>query len=187
MRSLTPRETVIVAIALVLAVGLPLYRFVFAPQLEALSLLNRRIETQRRSLVGIEAAADRLHTVEHEHAAAAARVHELEGQIPANISVSGVMGRLSVAIAASGIRLIEVTFPAGTQPSASATEPIQELPFTVRLRGTFARAVAFLQLMESSPRVAAEQSIGISGGGPSGGVDQEGLEITLSMKAFALR
>lgn len=191
MRPLTPRETVIVAVAAVLALATPLYRFVFAPELETLARLNRRIEVQTRMLASVGAAANRLPAVEREHAAIAARVRELELRMPRSISVSGLIGRLSVAIAASGVQLIEVAFPAGTQPSAAAADPVQELPFTVRFRGAFARMVAFLQLLESPP-MAAEQSLSIAGGGPpaaggAGGGNPGGLEMTLAMKAFALR
>jgi len=121
VRRLAPREIVIVAVAVVAGVVLPLYRFVFAPELAALGTLNTRIETQTREAVRREAAADRLPAVRDEHTALARRVQEMERQMPASISVSTLMGRISQAIAVSGVQLIEVTFPAGTQPSVSPT------------------------------------------------------------------
>jgi len=191
MRQLTSRETAIVAIAAVLAVVVPLYSFVFAPQLDTVAALNRRIEAQTRTLAGVEAAANRLPVVEGQHAAIATRVREMEQRMPTSISISGVMGRLSVAIATSGIQLIEIAFPAGTQPSAASADPVQELPFTIRFRATYARMVAFLQQIESPPAVV-EQSLSVANGGPPaggapGGGNPLGLEITLGMKAFALR
>lgn len=185
MRALTPRETIMVAVAVLLAVAIPLYIGVFAPELGRLSLLNRRIESQSRRLATVEAAAGRLHTVQREHDAVAARLQAVERDIPAGINVSGLMGRISTAIAASGVQLIEVAFPAGTQPIPSATAPVQELLLTIRLRGTFAHVVTFLQQLEASPPVAAEQSLTLSGGGaPAAGTAN--LEVTLNLKAFAL-
>jgi len=108
--------------------------------------------------------------------------------MPASISVSTLMGRISQAIAVSGVQLIEVTFPAGTQPSVSPTGPVQELPFTVRCRGTFAGVIMFLQAMEASPPMALEQSLNVAGNGPpTGDRKPAGVEMTAEMKAFALR
>ena len=191
MRQLTPRETIIVAIAVALAVALPLYLFVFGPELDTLRILDGRIATQSRKLASVEAGARRLPALQQEHAVVAGRLREIERRMPARIAVSGVMGWLSAAIAASGVQLIEVTFPAGTQPAPAVTAPVQELPFTVRFRGTFSRVVIFLHLLESPPVIAVEQSLSISGGGPktAGGVagNQENLEITMGMKAVAPR
>lgn len=186
MRALTPRETVMVAVAVLLAVAIPLYTVVFAPELGRLSLLNRRIESQSRRLATVEAAANRLRNVQREHAAVEARLQAVERELPASISVSGLMGRISTAIAASGVQLIEVTFPAGTQPAASATAPVQELPLAIRLRGTFAHVVTFLQQLEASPPVAVEQSLTLSGGGAPAVGTATLVEVTLNMKAFAL-
>jgi hypothetical protein len=91
------------------------------------------------------------------------------------------MARLSNAISGSGVQLIEVTFPQGTQPVPSSTEPVQELSFNVRLRGTFDRVVLFLRAMEAAPPVALEQSLTLAAAG--GGA----LDITVAMKAIALR
>ena len=185
MRQLTRREIVIVAVAVALAAALGLYRFAFAPELAALALLNRQIESQTRQMASVETAADRLPAVRQEHGVVAARLREIERRMPVNISVSTLIGRLSQAIAASGIQLIEVTFPGGTQPSASATGPVQELAYTVRVRGTFGRIITFMRLMEAPPPMAAEQSLNISGGAAGG--NQAVLEMTIGMKAFALR
>lgn len=186
MRRLTSRESIIVAVAAAVAVGITLYTFVFAPEIRTLSLLNRRIAAQTHKLATLEAAAARLPAVQGEHAAVAARLRSVESRMPASISVSGLMGRLSTAIAVSGIQLIEVTFPAGTQPSASATEPVDELAFTMRFRGTFAHTITFLQLLESPPPLATEQSLNITDGSPAApGVNS--LDGALTMKAFAVR
>lgn len=190
MRQLTRRELVILAIGAALAVVIPLYRFVLAPEINALTTLNDQIAAQTRTLVGIAPSAGRLPALQRDYAAAASRLAQTERQIPTSINISGLMGRLSTAISASGVQLVEVTFPSGTQPAASAADPIVELPFTVRLRGTFERIVSFMQLMEMPPAVAAEQSVSISGASalPSGaGASSANLEVTMSMKAFALR
>ena len=179
MRRLTPREFVMVTAAAIIAVLVPLYGFVFAPEVRVLSTLSRRVQTQTAQIAAASADANRLPELERGRADASARLAAAELQIPATVSVSGLMGRLSAAIAASGVQLIEVTFPQGTQPVASATAPIQELAITVRLHGTFDRTVTFLRAIESLPPVAVEQSLAV-GGGPE-------LDITLGMKAIALR
>lgn len=186
MRRLTTRELVLVGVLAALAVILPLYEVVFAPEVRALSALSGRVHTQSGQLAAATADANRLPDLEREQTAEAARLAAVERRLPATISVSGLMGRLSTAIAASGVQLIEVTFPQGTQPSPSPTEPIQELAFTVRLRGTFDRLVVFLRAIEAAPPVAVEQSLAIAGGqplSPAAGY----LDITVGMKAIALR
>ncbi|HEV2440267.1 MAG TPA: type 4a pilus biogenesis protein PilO [bacterium] len=186
MRQLTARETVLVAAAAALAVIVPLYSFVFAPETAAMSALNRRVEAQNKQLTAIAASAGRLPTLERDHAGVAARLQQEEQQMPSTINVSGLMGRLSAAIAASGTQLVEVTFPAGTQPTASATDPVQELALTVRLRGTFGHIVTFLQFVEAAPAVVSEQSLAIAGGAPP--VPGDGaLEATVGLKAIALK
>jgi hypothetical protein len=98
------------------------------------------------------------------------------------------VGRISQAIAASGVQLIEVAFPAGTQPSVSPAGPVKELTFTVRCRGTFAGVITFLQVMEASPPMAAEQSVNLAvGGPPTADRKPAGVEMTAEMKAFALK
>ena len=179
MRRLTGRETVLVAIAAALAVAVPLYGIVFGPEIRTLSAMSRRVQTQTAQLAATEADAERLPDLEKAQAAEAARLAAVDQQIPDAISVSGLMGRLSSAITYSGVQLIEVTFPAGTQPTPSPTEPIQELAFTVRLRGTFDRVVGFLGAMEAAPPVAVEQSLSLTGAGT--------LDVTLAMKAIAAR
>ena len=188
MRRLTLRETVLVVIAAALAVLVPLYTLVFAPQLGVMSLLSRHVDAQNRQLAAVNASAGRLPALERDQAGLAARVQQEQQRIPATISVSGLMSRFSVAIAVSGVQLIEVAFPQGTQPIGSTTDPIQELPVTMRIRGTFEHVVSFLQQIEAAPPVAAEQAVSIGGGAPPAQGNGEGnLEVTVSMKAIALR
>lgn len=186
MRQFTARETVMVAVAVALAVIVPLYTFVFVPEINAMSALNRRVEAQNKQLAAISASAGRLPTLERDHAEVDARLKLEEQRMPSTISVSGLMGRLSAAIAGSGTQLLEVTFPAGTQPTASATDPVQELALTVRLHGTFGHIVSFLQQIEAAPAVIEEQSLAIAGGAPP--VPGDGaLEVIIGLKAIALK
>jgi Tfp pilus assembly protein PilO len=186
VRRLTRREVVLVALAAAVAVVVPLYALVFGPEIHTLSAMSRRVGAQTVQLAAAEADAARVPDLERAQAAERARLASVEQQIPADITVSRLMGRLSTSIASSGVQLIEVTFPQGTQPSASPTDPIQELAFTVRLRGTFDRVVWFLRAMEAAPPVAVEQSLTLGGaaGAPAG---VGSLDVTLAMKAIALR
>lgn len=186
MRRLTRRETVLVAIAAAVAVCVPLYALVFGPEIHTLSAMSRRAQAQTAQLTAAEADAARVPDLMRAQAAETARLADVEQQIPGTITVSRLMGRLSGAIAYSGVQLIEVTFPHGTQPTPSSTEPIQELAFTVRLRGTFDRVVWFLRAMEAAPPVAIEQSLTLATGAPAP-PGTGNLDITVAMKAIALK
>jgi Tfp pilus assembly protein PilO len=186
VKNLTQRERVLLALAAAIAVILPLYEVVFAPQLHMLAVMTKRVEAQRAQVAAASADAGRLPNLLHAEKLTAYRLAAVEQQLPNAVSVAGLMSRLSRAISASGVQLIEVTFPQGTQPSPSAAAPVQELAFTVRLRGTFGPVVTFLRAIEAPPAFAAEQSLAIgpaatAAGGPGT------LDITLAMKAIALR
>jgi Tfp pilus assembly protein PilO len=186
VRRLTRRETVLVAIAAAVAVIVPLYAGVFGPEIRTLSTMSRRVQAQTAQLAAAEADAARVPDLERARADEAARVTSVEQQIPGTITVSGLMGRLSGAITHSGVQLVEVTFPEGTQPTPSPTDPIQELAFTVRLHGTFDRVVGFLKAMEAAPPVTIEQSLTLAGAGASA-TGAGNLDITVAMKAIATR
>jgi len=172
--------------AAAVAILVPWYAFVFGPEIRALSTIGRRVQAQTVQLAAAAADAARVPELERQRAAEAARLRRVERQIPPIISVSGLMGRLSAAIGASGVQLIEVTFPQGTQPAASPTDPIQELAFTVRLRGSFDHVVWFLRAMEAAPPVAVEESLTLAGASRSA-AGAANLDITIAMKAIALR
>jgi Tfp pilus assembly protein PilO len=186
MRRLTPREVVLVAVAAAAAVLVPLYSLVFGPELHTLSALASRVRSQTAQLAAAEADAARVPDLERARDVEATRVGLVEQDFPRAITVPKLMGRLSEAIASSGVQLIEVTFPHGTEPVASEAAPIQELAFTIRLRGTFDRVVWFLKAMEAAPPVALEQSLTLGAAADSpAGIGY--LDVTVAMKAIALR
>ncbi len=170
----------IVGCGAVAAVVVPLYLFVFVPKVQTLAMMSRQVQVKTRELAGVEAIAGRLPAVERQRADIDTRLRAMEQQMPTHIRISEVVGRLSKAIDASGVQLVEVTFPAGTQPSAQGADPVEEVPFTLKIRGTFATVIALMQHLEAPPRLIVGQALGISGGPPL-------LEITMDMKAFALR
>jgi Tfp pilus assembly protein PilO len=183
VKRLTPRETALIAIAAALAVIIPLYSLVFSPELAVLKIAGGHVAAQSHQIAGLNTDAGRLPALERDTAAVEAGLEQAEARIPATISVSGLMSRLSGAISASGVQLVEVTFPQGTVPAASAADPVQELPVAIRLRGTFEHVVAFMQRIESTPVIAEEQAIAVGGGTPPG---DGTLDVTLTMKAIAL-
>ncbi len=192
MRPLTERERVLAGVGVAAAVLIPLYAFVFAPTLRTLDAAGRQVQVKTRELASVEAVANRLPATERQRAEIDAQLRAMEQQIPERIQISAVVGRLSRAIDASGVQLIEVTFPAGTQPSPDPADPVEVLPFTLKIRGTFTTMIALMQQLEAPPRLMVGQALTISGGGaaapgaPVGGGPPL-LDITMSMKAFALR
>ncbi len=190
MRRLTRREAVLTAIGALVAVVLPLYLFVFMPMVKTIAIMNRQIQVKTRELAEVEVVAGRLPVDQHQRLEIDTRLRAMEQQMPMNISIPRVVGRLSQAIDASGVQLIEVTFPAGTQPSPQPTGPVEELPFTLRIRGTFTSVIVLMQHLEAPPRLMVGQTLGISDGGAgSAALSRSGpplLDITMKMKAFAL-
>ena len=190
MRPLTERERVLAGLGVAAAVLIPLYAFVFAPTLRTLDAAGRQVQIKTRELASVEAVANRLPATERQRAQIDAQLKMMEQQIPDHIQISEVVGRFSRAIDASGVQLIEVTFPTGTQPSADPNDPVEVLPFTLKIRGTFANVIALMQQLEAPPRLMVGQGLMISGGGPAPAVPGRTgtplLDITMDMKAFAL-
>jgi Tfp pilus assembly protein PilO len=185
VKNFTRRERALLALAAAIAVILPLYLAVFAPELRMLAAMTKRVQAQRVQVAGAAADAGRLPDLVHQEAVTERSLAAVERQIPDAVRIAGLMNRLSTAITASGVQLIEVTFPQGTQPRLAAAAPVQELAFTLRLRGTFGRVVTFLRTIEAPPLFAVEQSLAI---GPAAAPSAAGnLDITLAMKAIALR
>ncbi len=190
MRPLTERERLLAGFGVVAAALIPLYAFVFAPALQTLDAAGRQLQIKTKELASVEEAANRLPAALRQRAEIDAQLRAMERQIPEHIQISEVVGRLSRAIDASGVQLIEVRFPAGTQPSADPTDPVEVLPFTLKIRGTFVNVIALMRQLEAPPHLVVGQALAISGGGAAatapGGSAAPVLDITMDMKAFAL-
>ncbi len=191
MRRLTPRESAIVAVGVALAVLIPLYLFVFVPQLSRITALNRDIQMKTRDLGVLGAIAGRYPTVQRQAAEISARLTQIERQIPPQVQVPELVRRIGRAIDASGVQLIEITFPAGTTATSPSGSPLQELPFTLHIRGTFGNVIGFMTQLDALSPLVAVQTLGIGGettstprGSPSGAPS---LDISMDMKTFALR
>ena|GEM_PF-2321478 len=198
MRPLTPRERIIVTVGAALAVLIPLYLFVFQPQTATLAILNRQIQVKTRDLAEMERVAARLPEAKRLHAAEIARLRAIERMIPSNIEVSDLVALMSRAIDASGVQLIEIAFPQGARslsdlpagspasPASPAPSLLQELDFSLQIRGLFADIVALMDQVETLPRLVEVRTMDVSDtGGPAGAAPV--LTVTLGMKTFALR
>jgi Tfp pilus assembly protein PilO len=193
VRSLTRREAAIVAGCAVLAVVLPLYLWVFLPRLTALRVVTRQVQMHTRELAYLEQAAVRLPGAKHAHDQAEEKLRAIQEQIPRD-KIPELIVLLGHAIDASGVQLVEITFPSGQTPQpfslgGATNASLTEVPLTLRIRGTFKALVAFMRNVEALPRLVTIQTLGISdvaspasrpGGAPT-------LGITIDLQAVGLR
>ncbi len=199
MRPLTRRETVVVVGGAVLAVLLGLYFLAFLPRLTALTQVNRQLRAKSIQLAEVEQTAARLPVAQRQHAETEAQLREVERRIPGSLEVHELVAELNSAMQASGVQLVEIAFPEA-QPAQTGPQPrpgapagqvvdMQEVPFSLRVRGTFAQTVAFMGQLETLPRVVAVQTLGISEptSRAAAAFGRSSVDISMDMKTFVLR
>lgn len=193
MRPLTRRETAVVVGGVTLAVLLVLYFLVFLPRLTALTQANRQLRTKIAHFAEVEQTAARLPVAVRQHAEVEAQLRGVERRIPGSLQIPELVAELNSAIQATGVQLVEITFPEvpRAQPGAPAGQVVdlQEVPFSLRVRGTFAQTVAFLGQIEILPRVVTVRILGISepADRAAAALGRTSLDVSMNMTTFVLR
>jgi Tfp pilus assembly protein PilO len=166
-----------------------LYLLVFSRQLTDLRLA-RSEETRKRNEVGRMAAqVQQRAEIEQQHAAARRSLEDLLDRVPRDPALPSLLAQVDFALRASGLELVEITFPqeseetaaGGTQrPAGPPDQAVGSLTFQMQVRGRFPQLLVFVQMMESLPRAVVLDSLTVTG-------SDTGTQSGLSIRAFYLR
>ncbi|MGH8630360.1 MAG: type 4a pilus biogenesis protein PilO [Burkholderiales bacterium] len=183
------RERLLLFSAVAVLALIALYLLVFSSRLTDLRLA-RADEARKRSEVGRLAAVVQQRTeIEQQHAAARRALEDLLDRVPRDPALPALLTQVDFALRASGLELVEITFPQQTQeaasgstqqPSGSANQAVGSLTFQMQVRGRFPQLLVFVQMMESLPRAVVLDTLTITG-------SDTGTQSGLAIRAFYLR
>jgi len=165
------------------AIAIVLTLVVFFPQVREVAAARSEARRKQAELARAVALVQQRDEITRQYAAAKLDAEALVTRIPREPDLPGLLSRIDLAIASSGVGVEQISFlespPAAGAPSG-AQGSVASLPLQLRVRGRYPQIRALVQGFEESPRVVVVDRMTLNG-------TDAGITVELSVRALFLR
>ncbi|OLD54688.1 MAG: hypothetical protein AUI83_07595 [Armatimonadetes bacterium 13_1_40CM_3_65_7] len=168
------RTRLLLQISLGLAIAIVLTLVVFFPQVHGWTAARTEARRKQAELARALILVQQRDEVVRQYAAAKLDAEALLTRIPREPDLPGLLARLDLAIASSGVVVEQISFlespPAAGAPGGTPG-PVASLPLQVRVRGRYPQIRALVQGLDDSPRLVVVDRLALTG--TEGGITAE--------------
>ena len=168
------RARLLLQIGLGLTIAIVLTLVVFFPQVRGWTAARTEARRKQVELARALMLIQQRDQVVRQYAAAKLDAESLLTRIPRDPDLPGLLARLDLAIASSGVTVEQISFlespPAAGAPSGTSG-PVASLPLQVRVRGRYPQIQALVQGLDDSPRLVVVDRLALTG--TEGGIAAE--------------
>lgn len=200
MRSLSPRERLILAVVMSVALATVFYLFVWAPQTARRAELTARLEAQQAEVQRLRQLVETREEKEREFARLSERIRLVEVKLPPEREIPRMIRQLQDVAASLGIKLTLLRpgptqagpAAAGSPPGQTAIAPAPGAPpsaprpryqlfrMDLAFDGTYSDLISYLGRLEDFPRFIVLTQVSITPG------ELPRLKVTLTSNTFVL-
>lgn len=177
------RARLLLQIGLGLAIAIVLTLVVFFPQVHGWTAARTEARRKQAELARALVLVQQRDEVVRQYAAAKLDAEALVVRIPREPDLPGLLARLDLAIASSGVAVEQISFlespPAAGAPSGTSGS-VASLPLQLRVRGRYPQIRALVEGFEQSPRLVVVDRMALNG-------TDAGIAAEFSLRALFLR
>ncbi|TMI77080.1 MAG: hypothetical protein E6H05_01630 [Bacillati bacterium ANGP1] len=165
------------------AIAIVLTLVVFFPQVREERLARSEARRKQAELTRAVALVQQRDEITRQYAAAKLDAEALLTRIPREPDLPGLLSRIDLAIASSGVGVEQISFlesPPAAGAQSGTPGSVASLPLQLRVRGRYPQIRALVQGFEESPRVVVVDRMTLSG-------SDAGIIVELSLRALFLR
>lgn len=178
-----PRARLLLQVGLGFAIAIGLTLVVFFPQVREAASARSEARRKQAELARAVALIQQRDEIVRQYAAAKLDAESLLTRIPRDPDLPGLLSRLDLAMASSGVGVEQISFleapPAAGAPSGTPGS-VASLPLQLRVRGRYPQIRALVQGLDESPRLVVVDRITLTG-------TDAGITTELSLRALFLR
>jgi Tfp pilus assembly protein PilO len=178
-----PRARLFLQIGLGFAIAVVLTLVVFFPQVREAAAARSEARRKQAELARAVALVQQRNEIVRQYAAAKLDAEALVTRIPREPDLPGLLARLDLAIASSGVKVEQISFlespPAAGAPGGTPGS-VASLPLQLRVTGRYPQIRALVLGLDESPRLVVVDRMTLTG-------TDAGITTELFLRALFLR